>query len=166
MAEDAADILDQINPEAVIAMTDGVLMEGYVPQDFAEVTDEEMEAAYATALNLINSSKFDQAEKAFAFLGYMNQYEGKYWLGLGVARQMQQKYDEAVKAYATAGVYDVGNPIPPLRAAECFVALGRLDEAEQSLSAVDHWCGQEDEFAAIRDRAAVLLEGIQKKKGN
>ena len=150
----------------IAAVTEAIASEGYTHQDFAEVSDEEMEAGYATALNLVNQSQFSQAEEMFKLLCHLNHYQGKYWLGLGVARQLQKKYDLAVKAYANAGLHDMGNPVPPLRAAECFIAMNNLDAAEQSISAVEHWCENKPEFEQIAVRAQALLEGIHKKREN
>lgn len=143
---------------------EGIFQEGYTMQDFAQLTDQEVEAAYAMACQLINQQQWQKAEKTFEFLCHMNHYDGRFWLGLGLCRQQRKEFEGAAKAYAIAGFHDMENPIPALRAAECFLTLGKLDEAESGVTAALHWAGQKPQFAAVRSRAELLKQGIQEQR--
>jgi type III secretion system low calcium response chaperone LcrH/SycD len=147
-------------------MVDALMTGGYTFKDFADISDEEMEAVYATAFNLVNQNKYDKAEAIFAFLCHLEPYDGRFWLGLGVCRQMLKKYEEATKAYAMAGIHDMENPVPPLRAAECFLAMGKLEDAEMGISATLHWAGDKTEYQELKNRAEVLMNEIQRRKGD
>jgi len=156
--------IKDLDPHGLAKISHAVAFEGYTFKDFAKISDEQMESIYATAFNLVNTRKFEDAERLLEWLASMNQYEQKYLIGLGIARQQQQKYKDAVKAYAAATMLDVTNPIPPIRAAECFLALGQLKEAESGCRGALHWAGDVPEHGAIRERAELLLEAIQRKR--
>jgi hypothetical protein len=59
---------------------------------------------------------------------------------------------------------DVANPMPPLRAAECYLALGRLNEAESGAQAALHWAGDGPGREAARARAELILDTIRRRR--
>lgn len=146
--------------EIVKAVTE----EGYAFRDFTEITDEEMEAGYAQAYQLLNQERFGEAEKLFEMLAQLDHYQSRYWLGLGLCRQMQRSYETATKAYAMAGSLDIENPIPALRAAECFLALGNLEAADSGITAALHWAGNKPAFEGVRQRAQALKEALERRQ--
>lgn len=154
--------LKDADSDALATMVDAVTTGGYTLKDFSAFTDDEMEAAYATGCQQIDQGRYDQAEKVFEFLCRLDHYEGKYWIGLGACRQMQKKYDSAVKSYALAGIHDMENPIPALRAAECYVALGKWTEADSAARAAVYWSEGKGEHERTSARAKVILQGVQR----
>ncbi len=60
---------------------------------------------------------------------------------------------------------DVENPLPPLRAAECYLALGRVEEAKSGLEATLHWAGDKPQHETARARARLLLEALERRAG-
>jgi len=160
----AEETVPRIDFDAVASMADSILNGGYTFRDYTTITDQEAEAAYALASQLINQRQYAKAEQLFEFLCWMDHYRSKYWLGLGISRQLQSKHAEALPAYSMAGLNDVKNPVPPLRAAECFLALNRLDDAQNGATAAVHWAAQRPDCAKIKARAELILDGIQNRR--
>lgn len=153
-----------LDPEAVAEMAAAVAYEGYTFKDFARITDDEMEAAYSVAFNMVNQGQFEEAEKLLAWLAGLDQYEPKYLIGLGICRQQLRLFPGAIDAFVAAGVLEVANPIPALRAAECYLAIGREEEARSALLAAQHWSGDKPDHAPTKQRAAALLEALDRRK--
>lgn len=157
---------EDFDADGAAAMAKAVAFEGYTFKDFAEITDEEMEAAYGLAFNLAGQGQFTEAEQMFAWLCGLDQYQPKYFLGLGVCRQQLKKAEKALEAFAMAGMLETSNPVPAIRAAECLLALGRLQEARDALGAARHWAGDRREHEAVRTRANELDAYLQRAKGD
>lgn len=153
-----------IDPSVVAEIATAVAYEGYTFKDFAKISDDEMEAAYSVAFNMVSQGQFEEAEKLLSWLAGLDQYEPKYLIGIGICRQQLHLYPGAIDAFAAAGVLELANPIPALRAAECYLALGREEEARSGLLAAVHWSGDRPEHAATRQRATALLEALKRRK--
>jgi type III secretion system low calcium response chaperone LcrH/SycD len=154
----------KIDPDVIAEIATAVAFEGYTFKDFAKISDDEMEAAYAVAFNLVNQGQFDDAEKLLSWLAGLDQFEPKYLIGIGVCRQQMHLYPGAIDAFSAAGILEVANPIPALRAAECYLALGQPEPARSGLQAALHWSGADPQHAATRARATALLEALDRRK--
>ena len=154
----------KIDPDAIAEMSHAIVFEGYTVKDFARISDDEMEAAYAVAFSLVNQGQYDEAEKLLSWLAGLDQFEAKYQLGIGLCRQQMGRLEGAIQAFATVGILDATNPIAPLRAAECYLQLGKLEEARSGLRAAQHWASGRAEHAAIGERARVLLDSLERKE--
>jgi type III secretion system low calcium response chaperone LcrH/SycD len=150
---------------AVEALDKAINEDGHILKDFAGVTDDEMEAVYAVALQEIDAGKYRDAEDRFLLLCRLDHYNGKYWLGLGAVRQLTKRYQGAINAYAMAGIHDGENPVPGLRAAECYLAIGDLENALSGAKAAVHWSEDKPEYEAFAARAEALLESIKRQQG-
>lgn len=125
------------------------------------LTRENMEALYTLGYNAYNSGQYEQAHRAFQFLCVFDHIERKYWLALGACRQLLKRHAEAVDAYAIASLLDIQDPVPPLRAAECHLALGRRDQAIVALEAVLLAAGDDPAHRETAVRARTMLELLQ-----
>ncbi|HSI86704.1 MAG: SycD/LcrH family type III secretion system chaperone [Candidatus Methylacidiphilales bacterium] len=156
------------NEESVKALTDlldGFLKNSATLKDVRGLTNENMEAVYSVGYSLYTNGKFEDSEKIFQFLCLFDHLERKYWLGLGGSRQMLKQYDRAVEAYAYAALLDISDPTAASRAADCHIALGKLTEAESSLTAAVEFSRGKPEHEKIFERSSALLELVQKKLG-
>jgi type III secretion system low calcium response chaperone LcrH/SycD len=155
----------EVDWEAVKALDKAINEDGHILKDFAKVTDDEMEALYAVALQEFDAGKFADAEYRFLLLCRLDHYCGKYWLGLGACRQLLKRPKDAVAAYALAGLHDPENPVPGLRAAECYLALGDFENALSGAKAALHWSEDKPEHAAFAARAEALVESVKRQQG-
>jgi tetratricopeptide (TPR) repeat protein len=123
-----------------------------------------MEVIYMLAFNLYNAAKFENAEKIFHLLSNLDHFERKYWKGLGACRQALQKYDEALLAYGYLGMMRPEDPDPAYQAAKCFVAVGKMAEAETALRGALFGSVNKPEYAEIHARATTLLEVVENNR--
>lgn len=129
----------------------------------AGITDDDLEAIYAMAYNLVSARKFDKAEQLFRFLCMYDHTEKRWWNGLGVTLQNAGKHEEAVNAYAMATILDVEDPRPQAQAGYCLAALERWPEAKSALEGAIMMCGSKPEHAEILSQANGLLEKVLAK---
>jgi type III secretion system low calcium response chaperone LcrH/SycD len=156
----------ELDTDGMAVMAQAIALEGYTFADFAGFDEKALEPAYALAFNLINQNQYYEAEKLLVWLCGIDHYQTKYFIGLGICRQQMGRHEKAVQAYAVAGMLDVNNPVPALRAAECYLAMGMLEEARSGCKAALHWAGSKPEHAALRARAEALLAATERKKGD
>ena len=139
---------------------------GRTYQDFTQLTPQSMEAIYMVAYNQYNAGKYEEAEKIFQLLSLLNHFDKRYWTGLGACREMQKKYEAAIKAFGFLVMLDMQDPVPQLLCAKCFMAQGKMDEAQGALEATIFNSGEKAEFADLKQQAQGLLELLGKAKGN
>lgn len=132
-------------------------------KDIQGITDKEMEALYATAYNFYSHGKFDRAKNTFVTLTQLDQYQPKYWVGLGATRQMLKEYQAAIDAYGFSMLLDSSNPKPAFYAANCFMKLNQHDKAMLALEAVIEISKDNPDYKDILSQAKNLLEGLRKQ---
>ncbi|ABC30037.1 FOG: TPR repeat [Hahella chejuensis KCTC 2396] len=127
------------------------------------ITQEEIEAIYTISYNLYQQRKFEQAEKTFAFLCLYSHLDVRFWTGLGACRESLGKYAEAIEAYSYSALLQHDNPVPPLQAAKCYLALNDLKQARNGLTAALHWSQGRPQHQATYHKAQELLGAIDNK---
>lgn len=133
---------------------------GGVLKSVAGVTDDDLEAIYAMAYNLVAARKFDKAEELFRFLCMYDHTEKRWWNGLGVTLQNAGKHADAVNAYGMATLLDVEDPRPQAQAGYCLAALERWAEAKNALEGAIIMCADKPEHSEIRAQATGLLDKV------
>ena len=132
-----------------------------------EKTNAQLEAAYTYAYGLYQQKRYGEAGFFFAFLTLQDHLDIRYWNGLGGTQQMQKQYKEAIDSYGMVVMYDLGNPLPCYRIAECLMALGEYDDAELVLKSVVEFANTDsDAHTSIKRRAesvSTLLENARQK---
>lgn len=128
-----------------------------VLKDAHGLTDSSMEAVYAVAYNEFQANRFDEAHRLFVFLTMFDHLNYKYWMALGACRFGAKDYGAAGAAYGMAGMIEDDDPVPPLRAADCYLADGDVDTAIEALNHGIKLCGDSEEQAAGRKRAEAIL---------
>ena len=108
--------------------------------------------------NHIEQGKAAEAEKLFQFLMMLDHHEMKFWMGLGVSQQLQQKYDLANKAYTYVFTNDYENCVAPLRSAECLMHLGQYDHANGAAIAAEAAAQRNAEKYASELAAARMIQ--------
>ncbi|TDU70717.1 type III secretion system low calcium response chaperone LcrH/SycD [Prosthecobacter fusiformis] len=137
---------------------------GRTYQDFTNLTPQSMEVIYMVGYNQYNAGKYDEAERIFQLLSVLNHFERRYWTGLAASRELQKKYDLAIKAYGYLAMLDMEDPLPPLMMAKCFLAAGKVADAEGALHACVFVSGKKPQHAAIVEQAENLLELLSKNE--
>ena len=109
------------------------------------IDDAQLNAVYSLAFSYYSTGRYDEALKLFKFLVMFDHMSQKFWIGLGSTHQMLKNYDEAIKAYAQASIFDLENPKPMYYAAICYIAKGDKVSAASAIRAIEIFCTKKDE---------------------
>jgi len=126
-------------------------------QDIVGYTDEMMGQLYEVARGLFERQQYEEASEAFFFLSTLNASVYAYWLGLGMADQLQGEAEAALVAYGMASVVAPGEPLAHYHAAHCHREVGDEGEAARAMEYAEHCCGEEPEHADLKARARRFL---------
>lgn len=118
------------------------------------ITPEECDALYTLGRNLYQQGHYAEAFKAFSLLVMFDHLNDDYFMALAAAAQLLGRHEDALHNYATVTLMRLDDPAPVFHSAECLVALGRLDEAIESLELVLTLEGHEAESANVPDDPA------------
>ncbi|WDD96600.1 MULTISPECIES: SycD/LcrH family type III secretion system chaperone [Thalassomonas] len=132
-------------------------------RELKNVDEKTMEAIYYVAYNLYQNAKYEDALKVFKFLGLYDHLEKKYLMGIGGCQQMLQQYKDAINSYSMAALLDISNPLPPLHAAECYLALGDFENAASGFSAALEFAGNQGGYEEVKDKATKMLALVKNK---
>lgn len=133
------------------------IAEGGTVRDLKGLTDAEMEVIYSMGYNFYKTGNYEDADKVFRYLVYLDHTCQKYWIALGSVLQARRIFDQAVTAYGYAGFLDLNNPKPQYYSAQCFLALGDKASAESALNALEEFAPKDSPFRA---KAAELRKKI------
>lgn len=100
------------------------------------ITRDEMESIYSVGLGFYRTGNYPNAEKVFRFLCLFDHLNTKYWAAMGGVRQIRRDFAGAAEAYKFAIFLDIHNARAMYYLAECFVALGRKEDAIGTLDAL------------------------------
>jgi type III secretion system low calcium response chaperone LcrH/SycD len=138
------------------------LSEGKSAQEILEFSDSTMGKFYQAAYTLLEHNRYADAANAFLFLATLNPHIHDYWLGLGMATQMNKDYESAIDAYELAALNDFSNPIPFFYLAKCLFAIHDRESAIQALDLAIETAADLDEYAELKHQAEeakkILLE--------
>lgn len=129
------------------------LAAGKTAQQIMGFSDEVMAKFYGAAYRLFEARHFIDAGNAFLFLVTLNPYNHEYWLGLGMATQMNGDYESAIDAYEMAAICRLESPVPYFYLAKCLFAIHDRESALQALELAIEYSGEGLEFAALKQQA-------------
>ena len=98
-------------------------------------------------------------------MSVLDHYQARFLIGLGAAQQELGKYLEAINAFSIAALVDTNDPRPAFHAAECYLQLGQLAEAENGFYGAKEVSANKSEYADLHKRAGIMLEAVKKRKG-
>ncbi|AUI86204.1 CesD/SycD/LcrH family type III secretion system chaperone [Vibrio azureus] len=129
-----------------------------------DVSSETIEYIYSLAYNFFQSGKISQAEQIFQLLSMLDHYQARFFIGLGAAQQELGKYLEAINAYSVAALVDTQDPRPAFHAAECYLKLEQLTEAESGFYGAKEMSADKPDYADLHQKAGIMLEAVKKRK--
>ncbi|NGX54896.1 MAG: Chaperone protein IpgC [Chlamydiae bacterium] len=131
-------------------------------QELLGYDPDKMEDHYKTGYNLYQSAEFKKAGGVFSYLTMLNPYEYKYWMGLGLAKQSEHFFEEAIVAYIVAESVDPEEPLPHFSLAQCYYALQLFDETKDHLNKAVKVAKMTPEDQEIKRKATILLQNLPK----
>lgn len=91
------------------------------------------ETLYYAAYVFYNQARYIDAMRIFTHLLIIDHLDRRYHNGLAACHQMQRRYEDALKYYGIASMFDLTDPEPVIHMAECHLALGHRADARTSL---------------------------------
>lgn len=101
-------------------------------QQFFGISREVLERYYGISNRFLEEQKWEHARDAFLFLIFLNPCIHNFWIGLGVAEQSQQHFEQALLAYMMAETTDPNDPVVYANSFQCHLALGSRRAAMQA----------------------------------
>lgn len=136
------------------------VLAGGALKDLIGLEPYELEGIYTIAYTELEQGQLERGERTFRFLCLVDPAAQRHWLGLGTVLQKRQDHAGALVAFSRAA--ELGdNPTAALRAAECHLALGLVEEAIAAIEAGLAWAdagGDPDKTIA---HAGVLLDAVE-----
>ncbi|MBQ9693385.1 MAG: SycD/LcrH family type III secretion system chaperone [Kiritimatiellae bacterium] len=125
-------------------------------RDVKGITNNEIEALYAMGYHYYRTGKLDAALRIFKGLVTLDHLEARFWLGLGGVQQRLEAFADATQSYAMASLLDIHDPRPQLAAAECYLKLHQLHEADSALLALERFCPYTEAYHLYRAKGRIL----------
>ena len=135
--------------------------EGKTFQEIIGYSSDAMEKFYTIARNLFERQEYNKSADAFVFLTTLNPYVHNYWLGLGMAEQLNGGFQGALLAYAMAILTNPENPAAHYQSASCYRALNDSKNAVMSYEMAVRCCGETEEFTTLRSQAESAIEALK-----
>jgi type III secretion system low calcium response chaperone LcrH/SycD len=144
------------DPEMYEALT--LVMNGATMADAKGITEKQVEGLYALAYQVYQAGDYKKAEAVFATLCLLNHLEKRFWLGLGGARQQLGKHAQAAQAYSMAASQDLLDPVPPLHAGMCLMAMKDKENAANAFRQAVLVAGDKPDKAAYKKQGQAMLD--------
>lgn len=135
---------------------------GATIRELKGISNEEIEAIYSMGTAFYKAGNYKDAEKVFKFLVVFDHTSSRFWTAMASLRQVEKKFEEALCYYQFASFLDLGNPRPVYYAAECYVALGRKEEALDALENAEKYGKDSPAWQTIGPKAEALRALISK----
>lgn len=144
----------------IASKVDALSEEGEVLQRLLGVEDETMHIYYECARELLDQKKKEEAANAFLFLTMLNPYVYDFWMGLGIAEQLREEHEHALKAFSMASLINLDHPAPHFFAANSYIALGKKEEAKDALKLTIEGSKKEKDFQVYYKQAKIMERSL------
>jgi type III secretion system low calcium response chaperone LcrH/SycD len=141
---------------------DGVLSQDGSFKKTLGFSDDDLEVLYNIAYTRYQQGQYEGAEEVLGLLCIYDHRSEKFWKGLGATRQILKDFEGAALAYSMAAQTGSSDPMIPLHAAECYCALGMLEEAVAGLESALALAEDIEESATIKFRIEAIAETLEK----
>lgn len=98
---------------------------------------QEQELLYSQGYRNYADGHYDLASCVFSALVQAYPLDEKYWRSLASSKQMEEKYEEALRAWAMTALLNAEDPLPHFHAAECLTCLQQHEEALKALACAE-----------------------------
>ena len=155
----------EVSAEELTVIVAAVL-DGARPADVAGIPQEQLEALYALGYNLYTAGRYEDSRTVFQGLCLYDQTDSRFWSGLGASLQGGGQFEKAIDVYSMAAMTTgLADPAPIYYAAQCYLKMGRPEEAVAALEGIPV-LGEEGNAAheAVKTKAAGLLSALKAGK--
>lgn len=137
--------------------------EGMPIKRLLKITEAQLATLYKKALFLLEKKLYGEASSAFACLSFFDGAKSEFWLGLGMALQMQHHYDSAVDSYELAAACDPEEPTPYLYLGKCFFALHEYQTSYDAFEMALVYAEGNPRFISLVEQVRHALDLLKKQ---
>jgi tetratricopeptide (TPR) repeat protein len=144
-----------------------VLEGSFDMKEYYNLTDGGAEAIYAAGYELFQHKKYDQAQKIFSILCFLDNKSAKFRYAYGVTSFMLKQYQQAEFGYRGAMLAGDYTQNLFIRLAEVCLVQQKIKEAVECLNEVialvDSGEFKDEDSKHAAGRAAVILSGLESR---
>lgn len=128
-----------------------------------ELTNQELTALFAVAVDLYNHQEYDNAADAFYVLTEFDIGQALFWKCLGNARFYGNHFKGAIEAYDTSLKLNQNDPESLVYQARCLQKENRVQLAIDLLHHAKEITAKDSHFETLNDAVVSLLQELEKK---
>lgn len=136
---------------------------GMLPKDAICLSKRDMSQLYTYAYYLFNSGKYPQAREMFKLLLALDPSEVGFATALGICYHREKNYKFALTAYLRSYLQDPFDPLPLFYGYDCAIKMDSEPVALMLLKKTIEAAGDQTKFAAIKERAQLIYDGLEPK---
>lgn len=125
----------RVDLETLDGIADAFVNHGVTLASVKGISDDDLEALYATAYDHLAAGRAQDAVEDLLLLVTHDPWEPRFQFAYGLALQLLGQYEAAAHHYAQALMMDATDAGCILRMGECLESLGHATEAEEAFRA-------------------------------
>jgi type III secretion system low calcium response chaperone LcrH/SycD len=130
-------------------------------QEHLGIDTRVMEQGYDEAISFLREKKFYEAKCLFFFLCHLQPLVFEYWFGIGAAMQELARYEEAVRYYSCALVFNVQKAAVFFQMGNCYMQLGEKQSARKAFGYCMQYAKENAACDAMAQEAQQLIDTIR-----
>lgn len=136
--------------------------EGILPSgEELGITKEIKDNLYAFGYRLYSLGKYKDASIVFNWLSLFDTANYNYHFALASSFHMLKQYEDAIQAYIVTIGLDFNNPLPSFHMADCYIKIKNPELASYCLDLAMLQAGNNPQFKSVKERAALMKQGIK-----
>ena len=144
-------------------LTKKIMLEGALPKDALNISDDIMETFYAQGYALYNGGKYEEAEIIFKLINMLDPIEDKYIFSLAAAQHKGKKYDKAVLNYMMSATLNLDNALALYHASDCCLKMSDPVSALMFIELVKNIYSDKIEWKHLIEKVSLMEKIINKK---
>ncbi len=109
------------------------IKKGILPYQSLKFSNETLLDAYRVASSHFERGDFTGASNIFLLLSFLNPLVASFWIGLGMAEELQENFEPAISAYLTAAEMNKKDLQPIFHSARCLNKMKQPEKAKELL---------------------------------
>ena len=136
------------------------MLGGETLAEIREVAEEQLEATFSAACDLVDSEDFDGAIDHLLSLVIHDPYDHRFQFGYALCLQQLGRFQDAAKHFGLACMLEPDEPATAFRLGECLAALGDRDLAADAFGVAIGLCETPGADAEIRIASEAALQRL------
>lgn len=147
-------------PPGTPELSQAIFQYGVTPAILHGVTDEELEATYQIAYELVMEDRYEEALEHAELLVRLDPGEPRYLFAFALSLHHLGEYESAARYYAEALVLKATDAVCAFRMGECLMAMEDLDNARAAFELCVKLSWLEADYAEVRELSQGHLDEL------